>query len=155
MNIVEPYSQKVKRQAVRGRRAGAAIGAIAYGIALVATVGTPASLFGASIVLNGLVLFGGLFAAGVVGALVGSAVTGGWSAVFEAPSLKKDEPPLVPSEDLGMKHEVKLAGQDHVAYVYEGRVVEGSKGKIKAIDSYRDFVDKVQNAPSDMHETQR
>ena len=141
-----PYSVAVRRATNSGRANGAAMGMIAYAGALVAA---PASFFGSGLVLNAVVLFGGLMAAGVAGAVAGAVVAGSWSAVMKSPTMAQAETPAVSSEDVGMTHKVQLSSDPkHVAYVHEGRVVETQKGQIKAAHGYQDYIEES-NAMSD------
>lgn len=151
-----PYSVAVRHLADRGRANGAVVGMAAFGAALVATVGTPATLFGASLVLNTVVLFGGLLAAGVTGALIGKAVAGIWNGVVKSPMIARPEIPHIASEDVGMTHKVQLSNHpEHVAYVHEGRVVETQKGQIKNIHNYQDYIDESRNVSASLDEISR
>jgi len=144
MSNVRPYSTQLKRSIDKGRSVGAKVGLLGYGALLVGATIAGAAPLGTTLAMNMLVLIGGLAVSGVVGAMVGSAIAGGWSGVADSPTLSKYDTPLVPSEDLGLVHSVQLShGKDHVAYVHEGRVVEARNGRIEAIDSYKDHIDNV------------
>jgi|GEM_PF-4417138 len=156
MSAKIPYSVEVRRMADRGRSNGAVLGMAVYSAGLLATIGTPASFFGASLVLNGAVLFGGLLVAGVVGAVAGKVIAGTWNAVVKSPGLTNQELPMVASEDVGMTHKVQLSqAPEHVAYVHEGRVVESDKGAIKDIHTYQDYIDESRAAQAELSENGR